>query len=94
MSHKPENPDIAAVTVSHNSNLRDRIAAALYRNCGKDSGIPDLQMAWNDAFPIVRGHWLEMADAVIRELGLEPQVHYDPDCEFYRYVTDWKADDE
>lgn len=30
-----------------------------------------------------------VADAVIRELGLEPQAHYDPDCEFYRYVTDW-----
>ena len=32
---------------------------------------------------------LELADAVIAELGLEPQVHYDPDCDFYRYVTDW-----
>lgn len=31
----------------------------------------------------------DLADAVIRELKLETQAHYDPDCEFYRYVTDW-----
>lgn len=31
----------------------------------------------------------ELADAVIRELNLEPQDHYDPDCPYYRYVTDW-----
>lgn len=30
-----------------------------------------------------------MADAVIAELGLDRQTHYDPDCHYYRYVTDW-----
>lgn len=30
-----------------------------------------------------------IADAVIAELGLEEQSHYDPECHFYRYVTDW-----
>lgn len=34
---------------------------------------------------------LELADAVIRELNLERQDHYDPDCDYYRYVTDWIA---
>lgn len=32
-----------------------------------------------------------MADAVIAELNLERQDHYDPHCDYYRYVTDWIA---
>jgi len=32
-----------------------------------------------------------LADAVIRELNLERQDHYDPDCDYYRYATDWIA---
>lgn len=54
--------------------IRDRIAAAIYANV-----IPTPPES------VVE----QVADAVIRELKLEPQVHYDPDCEFYRYVTDW-----
>lgn len=45
----------------------------------------------NEAYPqgrYARYHYAVAGD-LIRELGLEPQVHYDPDCEFYRYVTDW-----
>jgi hypothetical protein len=55
------------------SKLRDRIAAALYRHVGKDSSFPQLQMPWEEAFPIVRGHWLGMADAVIAALQLQPE---------------------
>jgi hypothetical protein len=37
--------------------------------------------------------YLNMADAVIRELGLWQQLsNWHPG--YYRYVTDWKADDE
>ena len=35
------------------------------------------------------GDAARMADAVIHELGLETQCHYDPDCDYYRYVTEW-----
>lgn len=55
-------------------NLRERIAAVMRAADKKVAGFIDYD---------------ELADAVIRELKLEPQVHYDPDCEFYRYVTDW-----
>ena len=33
------------------------------------------------------------ADAVIAELGLEPQPHPGPDFAFHRWVTDWVADE-
>lgn len=37
------------------------------------------------------GDAVQMADAVIRELALERQDHYDQDCDYYRYATDWIA---
>ena len=62
-------------------DLRDRIAAALKSEAEK-RGI--YKIADFD-FPF-------LADAVIRELNLERQDHYDPDCDYYRYVTDWIAE--
>ena len=44
----------------------------------------------NDPVEMAAGY---ITDAVIRELGLEPQAHYDPDCKFHRYVTEWTTDD-
>ena len=59
-------------------HLRDRIAAVL----------ASVEVVLDGDNLNQTSAWL-LADAVIAALGLEPQVHYDPDCEFYRYVTDW-----
>lgn len=77
-------------------NMRDRIAAALYRNAAAKPVIPWL--LWEDTFPVVREVWLEMADAVIAELGLQAQHLDRASCvgnkPAIRYVTEWEADDE
>jgi len=63
------------------SNLRDRIAAA----------IREADMMWStDTDP-----YIEMADAVIVELGLQQEwfllpAHGTKEC---RYVTDWQPDE-
>ncbi len=74
------------------SDLRTRIAAAIYEASDKytrklmvNPRLPGCADVEGDSKPVC----FVLADAVIRELGLEPQAHYDPDCEFYRYVTDW-----
>lgn len=67
-------------------NVRTRIAAAIYmqeypKRC--------------ESCPVPHpSPWAyEMADAVIRELGLWQQLsNWHPG--YYRYVTDWKADNE
>ena len=64
------------------TDLRDRIAAAIDRRLTEEAV----------------GHTYEVclmaADAVIAELQLERQEHYDPSVSAHRFVTDWKADDE
>lgn len=59
------------------NDLRTRIAYAIAQ---ADGDLPGMEP---DSWDYV------LADAVIAELRLKPQVHYDPECEFYRYVTDW-----
>jgi len=62
------------------SDLRTRIAAAL------QSADDDYAIDQTNAY-------LNLADAVIRELGLWKQLsNWHPG--HYRHVTDWKADDE
>jgi hypothetical protein len=80
------------------SELRDRIAAALQRADGGDEQ-PDRYEKLADA--VIRELGLardeKLADAVIRELGLARPKQAWIDAGFpirYRYVTDWKADDE
>jgi hypothetical protein len=58
-------------------NLRDRIAAAL-QGAADDGYSPE--------------DWLFLADAVIRELGLDECDNHDCRCR-HEYVTDRKADD-
>ena len=65
--------------------LRTRIAAAAANAHYSD--------AWDNADRDDRQYWLTVADAVIAELGLEPQPHPGPDFAFHRWVTDWVADE-
>jgi hypothetical protein len=67
--------------------LRDRIAAVLYRNLRRQQGIdrPDRFLDWIDTS--------ELADAVIRELGLRQEHQQGPYNFLYRYATDWMTDD-
>lgn len=58
-------------------NLRTRIAAAI-------SGVDDWRGVTDPTI---------LADAVIAELGLEPQAHYDPGVAYHRYVTEWARDE-
>ena len=86
------------MTMSDFDTLRTRIAAALYRHAQQTvpTGIPWLR--WEDSFPVVQDLWLNMADAVIRELGLKRasrpkdygHVNYPPG---HQYITDWIADE-
>lgn len=66
--------------------LRARMAQVLQRLYGPSLGAA---LDWDSEPEKTRQMYLNDADAVIRELGLEPQCHYDPDCDYYRYVTDW-----
>ena len=73
-------------------DLRTRIGKLLHRVYGPSLGAhPD---GWDREPGGTQKMYLEDADAVIAELGLERQEHYDPDCDHYRYVTDWIAADE
>jgi len=58
------------------SDLRTRIASALYCHAAQSvaTGVPWLN--WEDAFPVVLEVWLSMADAVIAELNLTTPVEY------------------
>jgi hypothetical protein len=78
MTDKPGKTDIAAVTVTHNGDLRDRIAAALWKFAQPD-----------DRFPDPPEVFFGMADAVIRKLGLRQETV----GLIHRYVTEWTADD-
>jgi hypothetical protein len=59
------------------SDLRDRIAAAVYGG------------GWENAYPDDRNYWLTVADAVIGALGLKQQNRYG----FHRCVSEWEPDD-
>ena len=81
------------------SDLRDRIAAAIYRSASQWDAHP-----WESLAEHVQAAYLGQADAVIAELqlyreGTESRIVTN---EFgatyrveggYRYVTDWRADD-
>ena len=56
------------------SDLRTRIAAVI---CGMDALHAE---QWS----------LDVADAVIRELNLQPEQHEWPYLTVYRYITDWE----
>lgn len=58
MSDNQAETDIAAATVAHNGDLRDRIAYAIAQADGDEPGMEPASCDY------------EMADAVIRELGL------------------------
>ena len=64
MSDNPDVSDIEAPTVAHDSNLRGRIARALYGQILHPVPVFDSQP------DEVKDAWLADADAVIRELGL------------------------
>ena len=71
-------------------NLRDRIAAVLDESLHRQKGIdrPDRFKDWIDN--------RELADAVIRELGLRREDDYDKflgKIMGHRYITEWMADD-
>ena len=63
------------------NDLRDRIAAAIKRE----------ECSSHITNPVER--YRRYADAVIAELGLEPQPHPGPEFAFHRWVTDWVADE-
>ncbi len=74
------------------SDLRTRIAAALYRNAAK--GFLELQKPWDETYPVAQWYWLDTADAVIRELGLRQETTYawnnnESWPTATRYVTKW-----
>lgn len=77
------------MTDSQHHDLRARIAAVLYERSVRRAGL-DLRWATLTQ-DVVKQFWLDDADAVIAAVGLERQAHYDPDCDYYRYVTDWIA---
>ena len=79
MTDKQEIPDIAADTVAHNGDLRDRIAALLDESLNRQKGIdrPDRFKDWIDN--------RELADAVIAALPLRT----DQVGTLTRYVTEW-----
>ena len=77
---------IAAIVSAHTpGHLPDE---GIDCNCGE--GFRPESRGWVERAVEVERLWSQhVADALIRELNLEPQDHYDPDCPYYRYVTDW-----
>jgi len=85
------------------SDLRTRIAAALYDHWWHGTMTLKEPPAWEKLSESARESWLNQADAVIRELGLtvERWTSSDPvvlrarwgkPTVHTRYVTDWEAD--
>jgi len=95
--------DIAGAGMSDNSGLsdmRDRIAAAIYRSASQWDAHP-----WDALAEHVQAAYRGQADAVIAELGLRREgtesrtVTNEYGATYrieggHRYVTDWKADDD
>lgn len=79
------------------SDLRDRIAAALYDRWWHVSMSLDPPPRWPKLSKSAKERWLSDADAVIAELGLTIQVA-GPDgivgTGKYRYVTRWWTADD
>ena len=87
------NPNIAATTVAQSKHLRYRVAYAIAQADGDPEGMEPASCDY------------EMADAVIRELGLRPELgqRSKPTGPLWgannrynvtRYVTEWKNNDE
>lgn len=79
------------------NDLRTRIATAIYNACDDYTrkllvrpDCPGASELDGDGKPVC----YVLADAVIEELALEQQAHYDPGVAYHRYVTDWETDDE
>ncbi|MFM8798690.1 MAG: hypothetical protein ACKODT_07015, partial [Fluviibacter sp.] len=89
---EPYQPD------TNQHTLRDRIAAALFNvdNGGIVAYLETDEPEILDTDRVIDGtiNFAELADAVIAALGLERQAHYDTDCRYHRYVTEWEPDDE
>lgn len=70
-------------------NLRDRIAAALFR---WDHPL-SRNHAWDEAEDHVREDFRTAADVLIRELGIRqescPCYHRGPNCGHRFYISDW-----
>lgn len=96
MVDKPDIPDIAAATVAHVRDLRDRIAAVIakHHNYPEDYLEQCLCPEWNWQDGVSYSD--HVSDAVIRELGLKadgcPCTQRGPNCA-HRYVTEWETDD-
>lgn len=75
--------------MTHVERLRTRIAAALVSSVSR--GAVPVALIGRD-YP-TWDEWLVLADAVIAELGLEPQPHPGPDYALHRWVTNWVADE-
>lgn len=76
------------------TDLRTRIAAAIYGVQLPWDGHP-----WQSLTREAQSLYLEQADAVIRELGLQPNlakriINGKPDQWVRRYVTDWEIVDD
>jgi hypothetical protein len=81
MSDKPADTDIAAGTVAHNSDLRDRIAASVCNWYYNET------TAWEETSEPSRQDWLGCAEAVIASLNLRT----DQVGTLTRYVTEWET---
>jgi hypothetical protein len=90
------------MVVSSMSELRERIAAALYRTyppyqLGYTFGCPTEN--WEDESERCRDVYLRDADSLIRELGLQPHlakriINGKPDQWVRRHETDWEIVNE
>jgi hypothetical protein len=77
--------------------LRDRIAAVIYGSASQWDSYP-----WDALAEHIQALYLGQADAVICDLGLQPEISFGTnypnvpvtDRKCVRWVTDWKADDE
>jgi len=78
------------------TDLRTRIAAALYARAIERLG---WNRSWDNLGAPSQQLWLDDADAVIRELGLQAHlakriINGKPDQWVRRHVTDWEIVDE
>ena len=76
-------------------NLRTRIAAALYARAIERLG---WNRSWDNLGAPSQQLWLDDADAVIRELGLQREKNLPLGDErfhqpMHRYVTEWTTDE-
>ena len=98
MSDAPQNPDAPGASPAPNptnrkntmTDLRTRIAKVLHARFASSMGMADVE--WDDEHRLTQDEWRKDADAVIRELKLEPEYRFFPnDPPLARYVTEWTA---